>query len=158
MLGKFHGDQPVGNPRTGGDGKGILFQNACSCLGRKICPDVCGQVFGTPQKLRWQWKKNTIFGKRDIFTHGWFSSVIVNFQGCKYLFNFLNFKNFTPGLVLHIPKIKEKTRDFMQVCEKSGAEAITVHMRLREERPAEPAHWDEISRLWDAVQVTGGTG
>lgn len=80
------------------------------------------------------------------------------FQGCKYLFNFLNFKNFTPGLVLHIPKIKEKTRDFMQVCEKSGAEAITVHMRLREERPAEPAHWDEISRLWDAVQVTGGTG
>ena len=43
----------------------------------------------------------------------------------------------------------------MQVCEKSGAEAITVHMRLREERPAEPAHWDEISRLWDAVQVTG---
>lgn len=47
----------------------------------------------------------------------------------------------------------EKTRDFMRVCEKSGAEAITVHMRLREERPAEPAHWDEMERLWDAVQV-----
>ena len=59
---------------------------------------------------------------------------------------------------INFPRVgsaKEKTRDFMQVCEKSGAEAITVHMRLREERPAEPAHWDEISRLWDAVQVTG---
>jgi tRNA-dihydrouridine synthase len=41
----------------------------------------------------------------------------------------------------------------MRVCEKSGAEAITVHMRLREERPAEPAHWDEMERLWDAVQA-----
>eukprot|EP00438_Fugacium_kawagutii_P032037 Skav217853 [mRNA] locus=scaffold5889:28568:31517:- [translate_table: standard] len=47
----------------------------------------------------------------------------------------------------------DKTRDFMQVCEKSGAEAITVHMRLREERPAEPAHWDEMERLWDAVKA-----
>mmetsp|Transcript_97029 Transcript_97029/g.244656 ORF Transcript_97029/g.244656 Transcript_97029/m.244656 type:complete len:452 (-) Transcript_97029:90-1445(-) len=47
----------------------------------------------------------------------------------------------------------EKTRDFMRVCEASGAEAITVHMRTRDERPAEPAHWDEIVRLWDAVKV-----
>ncbi|CAE7237950.1 DUS2 [Symbiodinium microadriaticum] len=46
-----------------------------------------------------------------------------------------------------------KTRDFMQVCERSGAEAITVHLRLRQERPAEPAHWDELCRLWDAVQI-----
>lgn len=44
----------------------------------------------------------------------------------------------------------------MQVCEKSGAEAITVHMRLREERPAEPAHWDEMARLWDAVKAAAG--
>ncbi|CAE7185516.1 DUS2 [Symbiodinium pilosum] len=47
----------------------------------------------------------------------------------------------------------EKTRDFMQVCERSGAEAITVHLRQRQERPAEPAHWDEFLRLWDAVQI-----
>ncbi|CAE7836554.1 DUS2, partial [Symbiodinium necroappetens] len=47
----------------------------------------------------------------------------------------------------------QKTRDFMQVCERSGAEAITVHLRLRQERPAEPAHWDELCRLWDAVQI-----
>eukprot|EP00933_Yihiella_yeosuensis_P070862 TRINITY_DN79018_c0_g1_i1.p1 TRINITY_DN79018_c0_g1~~TRINITY_DN79018_c0_g1_i1.p1 ORF type:complete len:433 (-),score=67.54 TRINITY_DN79018_c0_g1_i1:151-1449(-) len=47
----------------------------------------------------------------------------------------------------------KKTIDFLQVCERSGAEAITVHMRLREERPAEPAHWDEIVKLWDAVKV-----
>lgn len=47
----------------------------------------------------------------------------------------------------------EKTRDFMRVCEASGAEAVTVHMRQRSERPAEPAHWDEIVRLWDAVRV-----
>eukprot|EP00929_Paragymnodinium_shiwhaense_P096822 TRINITY_DN58541_c0_g1_i1.p1 TRINITY_DN58541_c0_g1~~TRINITY_DN58541_c0_g1_i1.p1 ORF type:complete len:253 (-),score=63.72 TRINITY_DN58541_c0_g1_i1:651-1409(-) len=47
----------------------------------------------------------------------------------------------------------QKTREFMQLCEKSGAEAITVHMRRREERPAEPAHWDEIVKLWDAVKV-----
>ncbi|CAK0818113.1 unnamed protein product [Prorocentrum cordatum] len=46
-----------------------------------------------------------------------------------------------------------KTRDFMQLCEKSGAEAVTVHCRTRDERPAEPAHWDEIMRLWDAVKV-----
>jgi len=47
----------------------------------------------------------------------------------------------------------EKTREFLQVCERSGAEAITVHMRQRDERPAEPAHWDEIVKLWDAVKV-----
>merc|ERR1740122_176607 len=46
-----------------------------------------------------------------------------------------------------------RTRDFMQVCERSGAEAITLHMRLREERPAEPAHWDEMMRIWDCVKV-----
>jgi tRNA-dihydrouridine synthase 2 len=46
-----------------------------------------------------------------------------------------------------------KTRDFMQLCERSGAEAVTVHCRTRDERPAEPAHWDEIMRLWDAVKV-----
>eukprot|EP00930_Biecheleria_cincta_P088277 TRINITY_DN77508_c0_g1_i1.p1 TRINITY_DN77508_c0_g1~~TRINITY_DN77508_c0_g1_i1.p1 ORF type:complete len:453 (+),score=78.76 TRINITY_DN77508_c0_g1_i1:28-1359(+) len=46
-----------------------------------------------------------------------------------------------------------KTRDFLQVCERSGAEAITVHMRQRDERPADPAHWDEIIKLWDAVKV-----
>lgn len=46
-----------------------------------------------------------------------------------------------------------KTRDFMQVCQRSGAEAITVHMRLRDERPVEPAHWDEIVKLWDAASV-----
>ncbi|CAK9079796.1 unnamed protein product [Durusdinium trenchii] len=47
----------------------------------------------------------------------------------------------------------DKTRDFMRICEKSGAEAITVHLRLRDERPAEPAHWDEMARVWDAVKV-----
>lgn len=47
----------------------------------------------------------------------------------------------------------EKTREFMQLCERSGAEAIAVHMRQREERPADPAHWDEIMRVWDAVNV-----
>eukprot|EP00928_Gymnodinium_smaydae_P064727 TRINITY_DN47998_c0_g1_i1.p1 TRINITY_DN47998_c0_g1~~TRINITY_DN47998_c0_g1_i1.p1 ORF type:complete len:442 (+),score=96.18 TRINITY_DN47998_c0_g1_i1:86-1411(+) len=47
----------------------------------------------------------------------------------------------------------EKTREFMQICERSGAEAITVHMRWREERPADPAHWDMIMPLWDAVRV-----
>lgn len=46
-----------------------------------------------------------------------------------------------------------QTRDFLQLCERSGAEAITVHMRTRDERPAEPAHWDEIMKLWDAVKV-----
>ena len=70
-----------------------------------------------------------------------------------------------PIAKLHIVQSKmlsqaqEKTRDFMQMCEKSGAEAITVHMRLRDERPAEPAHWDEIVRLWDAVKAgPGGWG
>mmetsp|Transcript_43225 Transcript_43225/g.92466 ORF Transcript_43225/g.92466 Transcript_43225/m.92466 type:complete len:443 (-) Transcript_43225:43-1371(-) len=47
----------------------------------------------------------------------------------------------------------EKTREFMRICEASGAEAITVHVRLRDERPAEPAHWQEIAKLWDAVKV-----
>lgn len=46
-----------------------------------------------------------------------------------------------------------RTRDFMQVCERSGAEAIAVHMRSRDERPADPAHWDQIVKLWDAVRV-----
>lgn len=46
-----------------------------------------------------------------------------------------------------------QTRDFMQLCERSGAEAVTVHMRQRGERPAEPARWEEILRLWDAVKV-----
>lgn len=46
-----------------------------------------------------------------------------------------------------------KTRDFMQLCERSGAEMIAVHMRRREERPAQPAHWDEILKVWDAVRV-----
>jgi len=81
----------VGNPPNGGDGKEILFQIACSGLGRKICPDVCGQVFGTPRKLRWQWKNITIFGKRHIFTGLVFPVSLLIFQGCKYLFNFLNF-------------------------------------------------------------------
>ncbi len=86
------------------------------------------------------------------------------FRGVKKIVYFLNFnwipttscRFSNPGLVPSPPSsFQEKTRDFMQVCEKSGAEAITVHMRLREERPAEPAHWDEIARLWDAVKVTG---
>jgi len=47
----------------------------------------------------------------------------------------------------------QKTREYMQLCERSGAEAIAVHMRLREERPVEPAHWNEIVKLWDAVKV-----
>merc|ERR1712217_416207 len=47
----------------------------------------------------------------------------------------------------------QKTRDFMQLCERSGAEAITVHVRTRDERPAESAHWGEIVKLWDAVNV-----
>lgn len=46
-----------------------------------------------------------------------------------------------------------KTRDFMQLCERSGAEMIAVHMRRREERPAQPAHWEEILKVWDAVKV-----
>eukprot|EP00927_Polykrikos_kofoidii_P048712 TRINITY_DN42935_c0_g1_i1.p1 TRINITY_DN42935_c0_g1~~TRINITY_DN42935_c0_g1_i1.p1 ORF type:complete len:458 (-),score=75.08 TRINITY_DN42935_c0_g1_i1:41-1414(-) len=47
----------------------------------------------------------------------------------------------------------QKTRDFMQICESSGAEAITVHLRQRDERPASPAHWDQIVPLWDAVRI-----
>jgi len=47
----------------------------------------------------------------------------------------------------------EQTRDFMQLCERSGAEAITVHLRQTGERPADPAHWDEMTRLWDAVRI-----
>merc|ERR1712190_30457 len=47
----------------------------------------------------------------------------------------------------------QKTRDFMQMCERSGAEAITVHLRIRDERPADPAHWTEIVKLWDAVNI-----
>lgn len=47
----------------------------------------------------------------------------------------------------------ERTRDFLQLCERSGAEAITLHMRVRDERPADPAHWNEIVRVWDAVRV-----
>jgi len=46
-----------------------------------------------------------------------------------------------------------RTRDFLQLCERSGAEAVTLHMRVREERPADPAHWNEIVRVWDAVRV-----
>lgn len=41
----------------------------------------------------------------------------------------------------------------MQLCERSGAEAITVHVRTRDERPAESAHWSEIVKVWDAVNV-----
>lgn len=74
-------------------------------------------------------------------------SILLGKPGCSYIV--------LPRSSLILPKFihKEKTRDFMQVCEKSGAEAITVHMRLREERPAEPAHWDEMARLWDAVKA-----
>lgn len=53
---------------------------------------------------------------------------------------------------------QDKTRDFMRICEKSGAEAITVHLRLRDERPAEPAHWDEMARVWDAVKAPEAPG
>merc|ERR1711862_1048824 len=42
-----------------------------------------------------------------------------------------------------------KTREFMQCCERSGAAAVTVHLRQRDERPADPAYWDEMVRIWD---------
>ncbi|CAJ1424455.1 unnamed protein product [Effrenium voratum] len=46
-----------------------------------------------------------------------------------------------------------RTRDFMQAMELSGAEAITVHLRQRDWRPVQPACWEEIVRLRDAVKV-----
>eukprot|EP00747_Dinoflagellata_sp_TGD_P088568 gnl/TRDRNA2_/TRDRNA2_164050_c0_seq1.p1 gnl/TRDRNA2_/TRDRNA2_164050_c0~~gnl/TRDRNA2_/TRDRNA2_164050_c0_seq1.p1 ORF type:complete len:421 (+),score=77.80 gnl/TRDRNA2_/TRDRNA2_164050_c0_seq1:76-1338(+) len=47
----------------------------------------------------------------------------------------------------------QKTMDFMRVCEMSGISAIAVHLRQKDERPAHPAHWDEMVKLWDAVKI-----
>jgi len=49
-----------------------------------------------------------------------------------------------------------RTRDFMQLCERSGADAIAVHLRQvsesRKDQQA-PAHWSEVSSLCSAVRI-----
>jgi len=47
----------------------------------------------------------------------------------------------------------EKTRDFMRICEQCGIAAIAVHLRMRDERPAHPAHWDHVGPICDAVRI-----
>lgn len=49
-----------------------------------------------------------------------------------------------------------RTLDFLQLCERSGAQAIAVHMRLPGEEPGEsstPARWGDISAMCQAVSV-----
>lgn len=47
-----------------------------------------------------------------------------------------------------------RTRDFMQLCERSGATAIAVHLRTAEEdRKAAPARWADIAELCSAVRI-----
>merc|ERR1711933_600517 len=44
-----------------------------------------------------------------------------------------------------------KTRDFMQVCERSGASAIAVHLRTTKEEASrgDPAHWSDMDSLYN---------
>mmetsp|Transcript_155558 Transcript_155558/g.270647 ORF Transcript_155558/g.270647 Transcript_155558/m.270647 type:complete len:441 (-) Transcript_155558:38-1360(-) len=47
----------------------------------------------------------------------------------------------------------EKTRDFMRLVEQCGIAALALHMRTRDERPRDPAHWRDITQLCDAVRI-----
>lgn len=49
-----------------------------------------------------------------------------------------------------------RTRDFLQLCERSGAQAVAVHMRRADENwkdKGSPAHWSDIGELCSAVQI-----
>lgn len=47
----------------------------------------------------------------------------------------------------------ENTIAFARVCEQAGARAVTVHMRHIDERPRQPAHWDWLRPVVDALSI-----
>eukprot|EP00820_Chromera_velia_P001786 Cvel_15472.t1-p1 / transcript=Cvel_15472.t1 / gene=Cvel_15472 / organism=Chromera_velia_CCMP2878 / gene_product=tRNA-dihydrouridine(20) synthase [NAD(P) ]-like, putative / transcript_product=tRNA-dihydrouridine(20) synthase [NAD(P) ]-like, putative / location=Cvel_scaffold1147:4367-7639(+) / protein_length=515 / sequence_SO=supercontig / SO=protein_coding / is_pseudo=false len=47
----------------------------------------------------------------------------------------------------------EKTRDYLRMCEQSGAVAIGVHARLKEDRPRVRARWPVWALLKDSISV-----
>lgn len=46
-----------------------------------------------------------------------------------------------------------QTRDFMQLCERSGVNAIAVHCRQTDEKFTDAARWQELLGLCDAVSI-----
>lgn len=46
-----------------------------------------------------------------------------------------------------------RTRDFMQLCERSGVSAVAVHLRTAEDTKKEPAQWSQIAELCSAVRI-----
>ncbi|KAJ1982723.1 tRNA-dihydrouridine synthase 2 [Dimargaris verticillata] len=43
------------------------------------------------------------------------------------------------------------TLDLVRMIESTGVKALAVHCRTRDERPAQPAHWDRLKPIVDAV-------
>merc|ERR1711971_1487941 len=43
--------------------------------------------------------------------------------------------------------------EFMRMVESCGIAALGLHMRKRDERPRDPAHWKDILQLCDAVKI-----
>lgn len=50
-----------------------------------------------------------------------------------------------------------ETREFMQLCERSGADAVAVHLRTKDEdtslKKGQPAKWSTMPELWHAVSI-----
>ncbi|KAI9297295.1 FMN-linked oxidoreductase [Neoconidiobolus thromboides FSU 785] len=47
---------------------------------------------------------------------------------------------------------REETLNLIKRIEKTGVHAIAVHCRTRDERPAQPAHWEELKYIVDQVK------
>ncbi|KAJ3232273.1 hypothetical protein HDU78_007218 [Chytriomyces hyalinus] len=47
----------------------------------------------------------------------------------------------------------EKTIELVQRIEKTGVSAITLHCRLRSERPQDPGHWDIFERVAQSIKI-----
>jgi tRNA-dihydrouridine synthase 2 len=64
-----------------------------------------------------------------------------------------NFPNKCVSCKIRLLDTKEETIRLCQRLEAAGAHAISVHARTREERPRDPAHWDDLIPLVKCVSI-----
>jgi len=54
---------------------------------------------------------------------------------------------------IRLLKTTERTIDLVKLIEQTGVSAIAVHCRTINERPRDPAHWDQVGPIVSAVSI-----